>query len=98
MAMKDILSNFIPGPPEFGEPITGDHIIEHKGRYYPVSREQLHGYADSAANLGHRMMMRALGVHCAENAFRSKQAYIYHNAAAAGVTCLGEIEKRKTPE
>lgn len=75
------------------ETASGDYIITHQGKHYPVKREVLD--SNDLAYLGYLVVMQNLGTNNQEKVEGSRRAYIYHNAEDANETCLDANEKEK---
>jgi hypothetical protein len=89
--VKDLAS---PGI-DIQETVTGDYLITHLGKQYPVERAALVG--SDIAYLGYLMFMQSMRGSCEEKVEYSRKAYIYHNAYEANETCLDGNETEKKP-
>jgi hypothetical protein len=76
---------------EVKETANGDYIITHKGKHYPIKRENIDMYG--IAYLGYLIMSQNATV--TQEVEGPRIAYIYHNAEDANETCLGREESVK---
>ena len=73
----------------------GDYLYEHGGRTYPVQREAIHGGSNLATMPGYQTVLNRIRREQQKLNTGSKRAYVYHNAKAAGITCLNDDEAKE---